>query len=204
MKRTLFLTSSGLSDSMKELLLNKCGKSFDELRILLVPTAGIETDAAREGLAVCLDEFERMGIRNENILVYNLELIPSKTYKRTYSSYVSNPSIISRLITLEETKSYDAIFVSGGDASVLSREMSRTGFSHILKDAVNEGLIYIGISAGSMFAAGNLDDGLHIIPNRIVPHWDGNKINNLPEKLEDILLADGQAVYIEDDHYSLL
>ena len=54
MSRKVFLTSCGLSDSMKELLLNKCGKRFEELRILLVPTAGIETDGAREGLDVCL------------------------------------------------------------------------------------------------------------------------------------------------------
>ena len=204
MSRKVLLTSCGLSDSMKELLLNKCGKRFEELRILLVPTAGIETDGAREGLAVCLYEFEQMGIQNENMLVYNLELIPSKTYKRTYSAYISNPAIISRLITLEETKSFDAIFVTGGDADVLSREMNRTGFSQVLKAAVDAGLIYIGISAGSMFAAGNLDEGLHIIPNRIFPHWNGDKMIKLPEKGEGIFLADGQAVYIEDDQCSLL
>ena len=55
-----------------------------------------------------------------------------------------------------------------------------------------------------MFAAGNLDEGLYIIPNRIIPHWNGNKIVSLPEEGEDILLADGQAVYIEDDQCSLL
>ena len=30
------------------------------------------------------------------------------------------------------------------------------------REAVDAGLIYIGISAGSMFAAGNLDEGLYI------------------------------------------
>ena len=44
----------------------------------------------------------------------------------------------------------------------------------------------------------------HEIPNRIFPHWNGDKMIKLPEKGEEIFLADGQAVYIEDDQCSLL
>ena len=204
MKRTIFLTSSGLSASLRDIFIRKCGKNPHELKILLVPTAGIETDEAREGLAVCLDEFDKMGIRSENVFIYNLELILSKTYKRTYSAHVVNPAMVSRLMTLEEARSFDAIFVSGGDANVLCREMSRTGFDEVLITAIKGGLVYVGISAGSMYAAGNLDEGLHIIPNRIVPHWNGNKMTELPERGEDILLTDGQTVYIEGEQYSLL
>ena len=79
MKGTMLLTSSGLSDSLRDIFIRKCGKNPDELKIILVPTAGIETDGAREGLAVCLDAFDKMGIRSENIFIYNLELILSKT-----------------------------------------------------------------------------------------------------------------------------
>ncbi len=204
MKRTLLLTSSGLSDSLRDIFIRKCGKTPDKLRIILVPTAGIETDGAREGLAVCLDEFDKMGIRSENVLIYNLELIPSKTYKRTYSAHIVKPAMVSRLLTLEEAESFDAVFVTGGDASVLCREVSRTGFDEVLAAAVKAGLVYVGISAGSMFAAGNLNEGLHFIPNRIVPHWNGDKMLEIPENDGDILLNDGQAVFIEDNHISLL
>lgn len=204
MKRTLLLTSCGLSDPMKDIFIRKCGKNPNELRVLLVPTAGIESDGAREGLAICLDELDKMGIRNENILVYNLELILSKSYQRTYSAYVAKPAMISRLLTVEEAKSFDTIFVTGGDASVLCREMRRTGFDEVLTAAVNEGLVYVGISAGSMFAAGNLSEGLRFIPNGIIPHWNGDKMLAMPENNGDILLSDGQAVYIEDDQVSLL
>ena len=204
MKGTMLLTSSGLSDSLRDIFIRKCGKNPDELRIILVPTAGIETDGAREGLAVCLDAFDKMGIRSENVFIYNLELILSKTYKRTYSSHVVNPALVSRLMSLEEAESFDAIFVSGGDANVLCREMSRTGFDEVLTAAVKAGLIYVGISAGSMFAAGNLIEGLQFIPNRVIPHWNGDKMNKLPENDGDILLSDGQAVSIEDDYISIL
>ena len=41
--------------------------------------------------------------------------------------------MLSRLLTDEELKMFDAVFVGGGDASVLCREMVRTGFDEILK-----------------------------------------------------------------------
>ena len=56
-----------------------------------------------------------MGIRYENILVYNLELILSKDYQRTYSTCVTDPYMLTRLLTIEELQSFDAVVVSGGD-----------------------------------------------------------------------------------------
>ena len=136
--------------------------------------------------------------------MYNLELILSKGYKRTYSAYVTDGHILSRLINTEELKEFDAVFVGGGDAAVLCREMVRTGFDCVIEQAVNAGLVYVGISAGSMYAAGNLEDGLNIIPNSIIPHWNGDKLTSLPIDNVEIKLADGQAVYIEDYNICLI
>lgn len=202
--RHLFLTSDGLTENMKTSFFNIIGKRPEEVKILYIPTAGIETDGAREGIAVCLYELSLMGIRSENILVYNLELILSKGYKRTYSAYVTDGHILSRLINTEELKEFDAVFVGGGDAAVLCREMVRTGFDCVIEQAVNAGLVYVGISAGSMYAAGNLEDGLNIIPNSIIPHWNGDKVTSLPIDNVEIKLADGQAVYIEDYNICLI
>ena len=203
-KRNLFLTSSGLSDDMKKKFFEIIGKNAGNVRVLYIPTAGIETDGAREGFAVCLHELSSMGIHYENILVYNLELILSKGYQRTYSSYVTAPYMITRLLTMEEMQAFDAVVVSGGDVAILCREMVRTGFDRILEQAINEGLVYVGISAGSMYAAGNLDAGLHIISNSIIPHWNGTKIIELPNCIDAIRLVDGQAVYVGDDCTSLI
>lgn len=203
-KRHLFLTSSGLSSDMKSKLFEIVNKRAEDIKILYIPTAGIETDGAREGLAICFDELSLMGIRYENILVYNLELILSKDYKRTYSSYIEKPYVLARLLTAEELKSFDAVIVSGGDTAVLCREMVRTGFDEILYAAINDGLIYIGISAGSMYAAGNLNDGLHIIDNPILPHWYGAQLSEPPADNGEIRLSDGQAVYIEDNYIHLI
>lgn len=174
------------------------------MRILYIPTAGYETDSAREGFAICLDELAKMGIRYNNILIYNLELLLSKEYKRTYSAYVGNPAMVSRLLTIEELSAFDAIFVSGGDSAVLCREMVRTGFDKVLKRAIDDGLVYVGISAGSMYAAGNLDNGLHIIMNPIIPHWCGKKMTEITNSSTEIYLSDGQALYIENAEISLI
>ena len=112
--------------------------------------------------------------------------------------------MITRLLTAEEMNTFDAVFVSGGDATVLCREMVRTGFDRTIEKAINDGLVYVGISAGSMYAAGNLDDGLHIINNPIIPHWNGTKIMELSNCGDEIRLVYGQAVYVEDDCTSLI
>ena len=89
-ERHLFLTSSGLSEPMKRKLFCLIGKTPKEVKVLYIPTAGIETDGAREGFAVCLHELAAMGILPEHILIYNLELIVSQDYARTYSAYIRN------------------------------------------------------------------------------------------------------------------
>lgn len=202
--RHLFLTSSGLSDRMKKMFTDIIGKSPKEIRILYIPSAGYETDGAREGFAVCLDELAKMGIRYDNILIYNLELLLSKEYKRTYSAHIANPAMVSRLLTIEELGEFDAVFVSGGDSSVLCREMVRTGFDEVLKRAIGDGLVYVGISAGSIYAAGNLDKGLHIILNPIIPHQSGHKATEITNSSAKIYLSDGQALYVENDEIRLI
>ena len=203
-ERHLFLTSSGLTDSMKRKLFSLIGKTPEGVKVLYIPTAGIETDGAREGFAVCLHELAAMGILPEHILIYNLELIVSRDYARTYSAYIQELPMVSRLLTLDELQRFDVVFVSGGDCAVLCREMKRTGFDQVLREGISRGVIYVGISAGSMYAAGNLEDGLRILPHVLIPHWTGPAMEELPDGAEEIRLKDGQAVYIAGNGAGLL
>ena len=84
----LFLTSAGLTDKMKEKFFDIIGKCPKDVKVLYIPTAGIETDGARESLAICFHELFLMGIQYENILVYNLELLDRKS-TRLNSSHVA-------------------------------------------------------------------------------------------------------------------
>ena len=203
-EKHLFLTSNGLTDSMKRKLFSLIGKTPEGVKVLYIPTAGIETDGAREGFAVCLHELAAMGILPEHILVYNLELIVSQDYTRTYSAYIQELPMVSRLLTPEELECFDMVFVSGGDCAVLCREMKRTGFDQVLREAISHGVIYVGISAGSMYAAGNLEDGLRILPHVLTPHWTGEAMEGLPDGAEEIRLKDGQAVYVAGNGAGLL
>lgn len=202
--RSIFLTSDGLSQASKAVFLEHIGKKTDSIKLMVVPTAGILSDSAREGLAVCLSELMAMGIRYENITVYNLELVISKGYVRTYSAYVSEISPIVRLVTADELASYDAIVISGGDASFLTAEMNRTGFATEVKKAVDEGLVYVGISAGSMFGAGSFENGLQLIKNAIIPHWNNEIVTALPNDDSEIHLSDGQVIYASGNRIELL
>lgn len=96
------------------------------------------------------------------------------------------------------------ILSSGGDYAVLCREMKRTGFDQVLREAISCGVIYVGISAGSMYAAGNLENGLRILPNVLIPHWEGQGMEDLPDGAEEIRLKDGQAVYVAGNGAGLL
>ena len=51
--RHLFLTSSGLTDKMKKKFFDIIGKRPKDVKVLYIPTAGIETDGVREGIAIC-------------------------------------------------------------------------------------------------------------------------------------------------------
>ena len=55
-----------------------------------------------------------------------------------------------------------------------------------------------------MYAAGNLTDGLHIIDNPIIPNWNGSETTVLPNGKDEIKLADGKAVYVEDNYMSVI
>ena len=49
MNRSIFLTSCGLSDEMKDSLLDVCRKAPEDLKVLLIPTAGLESDGPEKG-----------------------------------------------------------------------------------------------------------------------------------------------------------
>jgi len=173
-------------------------KKADEVRVLLVPTAAIQNDSAREGISVCMDELRKMGIKHENIVPYHLNCLLTLGYERTYSQSVRDLPIEYRLATVDELKQFDAVVFCGGDAGVLLQELNRTGFDCIVKKAVEQGLFYIGVSAGSMVAAGNFQTGLRFIENPILVHAPvGSKNGTILDK-EPLCLDNCQAVHISD------
>ena len=202
--RTLFLSSNGLNENTSGLFWDCIKKKPADTKVIFVPTAAAGSDGAREGIALCAEGLMNMGIPYENILIYDLSLLISDGYERTYSKDVSNIPVPLRLMSVGELNQYDAIVFGGGDASRLLNEVKRTGFTDIVKQAVENGLVYLGVSAGSMIAAGNLPDGLGYVANSIIPHAEnGISCGEVPDE-GAIHLADGQVLMIKGENKKII
>jgi peptidase E len=202
--RTLFLSSGGLNENTGKVFWDCVNKDPADTKIIYVPTAAIGSDRAKEGISVCVERLMNMGILFENIFIYDLSLLISAGYERTYSRYVQNIPAPLRLLSVEEINRFDVIVFGGGDASVLLGELNRTGFSEKVKQAIENGLIYFGISAGSMVAAGNFPDGLGYVSNPIIPHAEsGVPCGDLPQD-GPINLTNDQVILIKGDQKQII
>ncbi|MFA7301608.1 MAG: Type 1 glutamine amidotransferase-like domain-containing protein [Candidatus Shapirobacteria bacterium] len=84
------------------------------------------------------------------------------------------------------------IFMAGGNTFHLLDQVIKTGFDKILQRKLNDGIIYIGSSAGSMIMGKRIDlvktiddqskapdlksNGLEIVDYALLPHWGDPKI----------------------------
>lgn len=202
--RTLFLSSSGLNENTTKVFWECIAKEPANTKAIFVPSAAVVNDSAREGIAVCIERLMNMGISLDNILIYDLALLLSAGYQRTYSSYINNIPAQLRLMSTEELGEYDMIVFCGGNAAALLDEVKRTGFSEPLSGAIENGLIYLGISAGSMIAAGNFENGLGYLKNPLIPHAEkGVPCGEVPDG-GPIELADEQVVYIRGERKEII
>ena len=201
--KNLFLTSSGLNEKTAALFWECIGKEPVNAKAILVPSAAVGNDGAREGIIVCIERLTNMGIPLHNILLYDLAHLLSDGYKRTYSSYIDDIPVPFRLMTAQELTQYDMIVFCGGNARTLLSEINRTGFAKPLKQAVENGLVYLGISAGSMVAAGNFSDGLGYLANPLIPHAEKESPCGEILKNDWIELADGQMVWIKGERQEI-
>lgn len=202
--RKILLTSGGLTDHHKKLFWNNIKKQPHEAKIIFIPSAATESDGAREGISMMIYKLMEMGIAYNNIFVYHLKYLLSAGYDRTYSRGVSDLPRAFRLLTAEELNEYDAIFFCGGDARLLLDEINRTGFHEVLNTAVANGLFYVGMSAGSMVAAGNFDDGLYYISNPITVHCEKGITHSEIVPNEEIFLSDNQAIWISGNTIQII
>ena len=63
---------------------------------------------------------------------------------------------------------------------------------------------YLGISAGSMIAAGNFSDGLGYLANPLIPHAEKESPFGDISKNDLIELADGQTVLIKGNRQEII
>jgi dipeptidase E len=125
-----------------------------------------------------------------------------------------------------DLKSYDFIYLSGGDTFYLLKQSHKSGFFDLVKDFVyKEGKTYIGTSAGSIIAGPKCPDyllpkgevlnvenqkGYEFVDFTILPHWGSEDFKDkyLKSRLEIaykkdqvplVILTDNQYIYVQGD-----
>jgi len=197
--KKILLTSGGLTPSLQDFFLKQIGKEPKDIKIIFVPTASMYVDSAKEYISLVLYFMNNMGILSENIFMYHLGYLLSKDYTPVNLSMIPAIPPFLRLLSPEEMKEYDVLFVLGGNTIPLLDEINRTGFNETIHQAIENGIFYFGASAGSAIAAGNYPNNLGYIKNNIEAHCEkGTPCGDLPKE-GTIYLTDAQAIWINGD-----
>lgn len=175
--KKILLTSTGFDNkNIERKFLELLDKNPEEAKVLFIITAAIEPDAVRI-LSGCLDDLTNCGIKDENIKVYDMH----------------------KLIPIHEIDEFDAIYVCGGTTKYLVSRIEEIGFRDVVNKFIENGGIYVGVSAGSVCASGKYQNGLGFIKNVVDVHCDeGTKVGKVKND-NKICLTNEQAIFIDND-----
>ena len=144
----IMLTSCGLeTEQIKEQFLKCLEKEPADTKALFIPTAAIDADAI-EVLPKCMNDLLKCGIPKENVRVFDLH----------------------QNMPVEELKTYDVVYLTGGRTSYLLERINDTGFRDALLTYIRDGGFVIGVSAGSIIFANNLPGNLGLLDTKLDVH----------------------------------
>ena len=200
----MILTSS-LYESI-ELVKKFLDKNTESKKILFIPTA-TNVDEYKKYIHLTQKAFEDFGYEVENFDV----------------------SIFSEEIAKEKLSEAKTVFISGGNTFYLLQELKRKNLTSYLKERIENGLLYIGESAGSVIAAPNIeyasivDDktlatelndytGLNLVDFYIVPHFEEepfvessrNTVELYKDKLDLKLINNKEAILVENNNFTII
>lgn len=126
----------------------------------------------------------------------------------------------------ELLKDKNAVYVEGGNTFYLLKAVRESGFDKVIKELIENGIPYIGSSAGSYIACPTIEmatwkpkqkdrfgvadfTSMDLVPFLVVAHYDPEFKDLLKDKIsqtkyETKVLKDGQAILVEDDNYKLV
>lgn len=204
----LLLTSGGIHESFKDdffsLLPNK---PLKEISVSYIITAAFGEKGDKSWVNLAKKDLQKLGISN----IEDLD-IRAKTKKELYS-------------TLSKK---DIILVNGGNTFYLLKYARESGFDKVVKQLINEGKLYIGVSAGSYIACPTIEQaywkdtdkdfedfdlkdltGLNLVPFLITAHFNEKyrKVIEMTAKTTRypfVCLYDSQAVLVKDDYVKIV
>lgn len=177
--KKILLTSTGFDNkNLGRIFVDNIGKPINTVRTLFIPTAANDEES-KSVLPFCREDLLNVGVCAENIVDFDLD----------------------RQMDIEELMQFDAIYFCGGSETHLMRRVNESGFSSVLLKAIDNGLFYIGVSAGSMIVSSSVENNLGIIKNPLEPHCESNitPCGKIPENGEPLNISDNQGVWITDE-----
>ena len=200
----MILTSS-LYESI-ELVKKFLDKNTESKKILFIPTA-TNVDKYKKYIHLTQKAFEDFGYEVENFDI----------------------SIFSEEIAKEKLSQAKIVFISGGNTFYLLQELKRKNLTSYLKERIENGLLYIGESAGSVIATPNIeyasivDDktlatelndytGLNLVDFYIVPHFEEEPfvessrktVELYKNKLDLKLINNKEAILVENNNFTII
>lgn len=180
----VLLTSAGLeTDTIKDFFLKLLTKKPSDVKALFIPTAAVNADAIGV-LPKCMNDLLKCGIQDENITVYDLH----------------------KAMSLENLKQFDVVYICGGNTEYLLERINEQGFNDVFKEYIRNEGIWVGVSAGSIIAAQNLENNLGLIGCRLNVHCSkGSHLGRVDlMNCQQINLTNNQALYLSDYHCAMI
>ena len=188
--RKLFLSSAGIVPETKEEFLKILGNDPRNLTAAFIPTAA---DPAEDKTFVqwSIDQIEGLGMKlfTVDLKEENADTLYDKLSKA------------------------DIIWVNGGDTIYLIDQIRKSGFDQIIDRLIDEGRIYVGVSAGSYISCPTIPAtdlaGLGLADFHMVVHYE----DKYRQEVEDyaktanypvFALTDQQAIIIHGEDFKIV
>lgn len=181
--KKILLTSGGFDNkNIANKFLELSNKPTNEIKVLFITTAAVELDAIMV-LPACIEDLTKVcKIPEDNITIYDMH----------------------KLMDKKEIIKYDAIYMCGGKTEYLVERIDEIGFKELLDYYINNGGIYIGVSAGSTCGCGRFKTGLHFLDNELEVHCEKGSKNGIINTKDKIYLTNNQAIYINDTEMRII
>lgn len=194
--KTILLTSAGMN--VKEEILKIFPKPVSQIKIAHIITAS----KIEKNLSYL--EKENQAMREAGFNVENIDIEGKNE---------------NELRVLFNDK--DVIYVQGGNTFYLLKHVKASGFDKVVKELIEKGIIYIGVSAGSYIACPTIEmaywkhpdkntvgltdlTGLSLVPFLLSVHFDPKYAKILKKEISSAkyparILTDNQAILVRGD-----
>lgn len=205
--KKLLLTSQGLQPEIKETFLGLLDKPVQQIKVSFITTAAYGEEPNPVWLEVYRKQLRNYGLNQ-------IEDLDIKDKTQTELEKILSDK--------------DIIFVNGGNTFYLLKWVKKSGFDKVIKDLINKGKLYIGVSAGSYIACPTIEQALwkqkfkdrkthglkdlsalNLVPFLLTAHFEENYRSIIKEasktsKYPVVALNDTQAILVKDSKYKLV